>query len=157
MSAEQRETWGRLFGDYEIAQPFAQLGRDAHALTVDELDVLELTRFAGIEVDSKRLRGFATGNWRLGSPQDGGGIWWIQRKVQFANGQQGWALLDFADGLIVGGMEYEDSVQKLGTLTLDDTDWRWSRNRQHKFAELDPVTTSEILRDLKRLADMGKT
>lgn len=157
MSAEQRETWGRLFGDYEIAQPFAQLGRDAHALTVDELDVLELTRFAGIEVDSKRLRGFATGSWRLGSPQDGGGIWWIQRKVQFANGQQGWALLDFADGLIVGGMEYEDSVQKLGTLTLDDTDWRWSRNRQHKFAELDPVTTSEILRDLKRLADMGKT
>jgi len=157
MSGEQREAWGNLFGDYEIAQPFAQLGRDAHALAADELDMLELTRFAGIEVDSKRLRGFATGSWRLGSPQDGGGIWWIQRKVQFADGRQGWALLDFSDGLIVGGMEYEDSLQTLGKLTLDDNDWRWNQKQQHKFAELDPVTASEILRDLGRLADMAKT
>lgn len=156
IAAEAREAWGNLFGDYEIAQPFAQLGRDAHALNADELDVLELTRFAGIEVDSKRLRGFATGSWRLGSPQDGGGIWWIQRKVQFADGRQGWALLDFSDGLIVGGMEYEDSTQTLGKVTLDDNDWRWNQKQQHKFAELDPVTASEILRDLGRLADMAK-
>lgn len=157
MSAEQRETWGNLFGDYEIAQPFVQLGRDAHALTADELDTLELTRFAGIKVDSKRLRGFATGSWRLGSPQDGGGIWWIQRQVQFTDGRQGWALLDFADGLIVGGADFEDSVQTLGKLELDDNDWRWNQKQQHKFAELDPVTASEILRDLNRLADLGTT
>lgn len=157
LSAEDKAAWGTLFGDYEIAQPFAQLGRDTYALTPEELPLEALKRFAGAKVESKRMRGITARGWRLGDPQDGGGIWWVQRKVCLASGKQVLAILEFSDGLIVGGMDFEDEFQTLGDLTLSDSDGYWSRTSKYKFAELDVVMASEILRDLTQLVDAAKT
>lgn len=157
MTEEQKAAWGTLFGDYEIAQPFAQLGRDTYALREDETALTVLKRFEGRKVESKRLRGIASRGWRLGDPQDGGGIWWIQRKIRLINGHQALAVLEFGDGLIAGGMEYEEEFQTLGELKLEEEYSYWRGNvTSHPFSSLDKVTASEILRDLTQLADAAK-
>jgi len=157
MTEEQKAAWGTLFGDYEIAQPFAQLGRDTYALSADELPLDALKRFEGRKVESNRLRGVASRGWRLGEPQDAGCIWWIQRNVCLLNGHQALAVLEFGDGLYAGGIDYGDEFQTLGTLKIEDEHAYWRGNAVgHPFSSLDKVTASEILRDLTQLADAAK-
>jgi hypothetical protein len=50
MTDEERAKWGEVFGDYEIIQPFPQLGRRIHKLQPGEEKRTELTRFGGPEV-----------------------------------------------------------------------------------------------------------
>ena len=123
MTQAENEAWGALFGDYEIMQPFPQLSRETFALTDAEKEATGVTRFKGVEVESTRLRGMASRGWALGSPQDGGGIWWIERDVRLANGGAATARLRSTTASIVGGVEYEDKTQTLGELELEKG-WR---------------------------------
>ena len=153
MSQAEQSKWGTLFGDYEIAQPFPQLGRETYALTEAEKAADTLTRFEGIEVESARLRGVGARGWPTGSPQDGGGIWWIERKVVLAGGVKVRAMLEFANGLVVGGADFEDKTQTLGKITLNDNIYQ--KQNAHRFGELDAVTASEIVRAITVLAQTG--
>ncbi len=143
--------WGTLFGDYEIAQPFPQLGRDTYALTEAERGASETSRFEGVRVESSRVRGMAAGGWPLGGPQDGGVIHWMERPLVFSDGRTGQALQYFEDGLQTGGGDWESKVQTLKTLQLY-TRWAASGSDTFRFGELDPLTASEMLRGLHRLA-----
>ncbi|MEU5990501.1 DUF4132 domain-containing protein [Spirillospora sp. NPDC047418] len=72
------EAWSELFADYEILQPFPQLGRPFYALTGQERDAGGLDRLAGAElppdvVDRLAWRGWAPGEdprtlWREIAP-----------------------------------------------------------------------------------------
>jgi predicted DNA-binding WGR domain protein len=146
--------WGALFGDYEIAQPFPQLGRDTHALTEAEKASLSIDRFNGIRVEAVRLRGMGARGWPLGSVEDGGGILWLERKVIFTDGNAGIAVLDFGPGLITGGSEYEDKIQILEKLSLREGSWGRGR-KTRTFAELDAIAASELLRGPIQLAETG--
>ena len=118
--------WGALFGDYEIVQPFPQLARETYAM--------------------------AAKGWPLGSPQDGGVVWWIERAVTFPGGAAGQASLIFSEGLFTGAVEFEDREQTLGDLTLGSP---WSNRTepgQRTFGALAPVTASELLRGPSLLA-----
>ncbi|HEY4252529.1 MAG TPA: DUF4132 domain-containing protein [Roseomonas sp.] len=148
------DAWGALFGDYEISQPFPQLGRDIHELTPAEKAASEIGRFEGIKVESPRVRGMAARGWTLGAPQDGGGIWWLERPVRLLDGSARTAIISFSDGLVVGGAEFEDKVQTLGKISLEGPYHRPTGNERH-FGELDPVTASEMLRGLALLAETG--
>jgi predicted DNA-binding WGR domain protein len=151
MAQVEIEAWGVVFGDYEIMQPFPQLSRETFALTDDEKQSASIDRFDGVEVESTRLRGMAARGWPLGSPQDGGGIWWIEREVNLAAGGTVTANLSFSDGLYSGGGE--DEMQTLGDLELDNN-WRKTGRR---FGDLDPIAASEMLRGLTLLAQTGKS
>jgi len=154
MVESDRAAWGALFGDYEIAQPFAQLGRDTYVLSAEETASDTLKRFEGAKVEAKRLRGMTSRGWRLGAPQDSGCVFWVQRRVTLDDGQQTWALLQFGEGLFSGAADYEDEVQVLENVTLADSDWGWSNNNgRHTFGRLDAVNASELLRDLSQLVD----
>ncbi len=146
------DAWGALFGDYEIAQPFPQLGREIYQLTDAEKDVSEISRFEGIKVEASRLRGMATRGWRLGPPQDGGCIWWLERPVQFPNGSTHDAIFYFESGIFPGGGDWEDKEQSLGKLSLEQV---YGRNNtgERTFGQLDAVTASELLRGLALLAE----
>src|SRR5262249_48373170 len=50
LTDEERGKWGEVFSDYEIIQPFPQLGRRIHTLRPGEERLTELTRFDGPEV-----------------------------------------------------------------------------------------------------------
>ena len=148
------DAWGALFGDYEISQPFAQLGRETFTMTDAEKASSELSRFDGVKVESPRLRGMPAKGWQLGSPQDGGGIWWIERKVRLADGNAHTTMLSFSNGLIVGASEYEDKDQTLGKVSMLGPYDRQAADSR-KFGELDAVTQSEMLRGLTQLAETG--
>ncbi|KAA0123369.1 DUF4132 domain-containing protein [Methylobacterium sp. P1-11] len=144
--------WGVLFGDYEIVQPFPQLGRETYAFTEAEAAAATTDRFAGTVVEANRLRGMAARGWPLGAPQDGGVVWWIERAVTFPGGATGQASLTFSEGLFTGAVEFEDREQTLGELTLGSP---WSNRTdpgQRTFGALAPVTASELLRGPSLLA-----
>lgn len=146
--------WGTLFGDYEIAQPFPQLARETFQLSEAEKASAKVTRFDGVQVEAARLRGMGARDWQLGAPQDGGGISWIEREVVLADGQPAVATLQFGDGLIAGGAEYEEKLQTLQDVALNRTAVFGEGVR---FGELDPITASEILRGPALLVRTAKT
>ena len=142
--------WGALFGDYEIAQPFPQLGRETHAFTEAERAATKTDRFSGIVVEAKRLRGMAALGWPLGEKQDHGDIHWLDRGLTFPDGEAGTAYLHFEECLFTGAPEFESTEQTLGDLTLERP---WSRETSRKtFGDIDPVTASELLRGPSLLA-----
>ncbi|QEI05534.1 DUF4132 domain-containing protein [Pigmentiphaga aceris] len=145
---EARAAWGSVFGDYEIAQPFLQLGRETYVLENSERGVDTLARFAEAEVETTRLRGMSTRGWRVGDPQDAGVSMWLERPVNFTDGTKGMVYLHISEGIWAGAQEYEPKTQKMGTMGLDDP---WGSNaRQGKsgrtFGDLDAISVSELLR-----------
>ena len=139
------DAWGALFGDYEIAQPFAQLGREIYELTDAEKAASEILRFEGIKVEAARMRGVGSRGWQLGAPQDGGAIIWIERQVRTEDGTVETATLDFDDGYLSPGSPEYDESPKLGKLTLHGA-YQKANSTTRTFGQLDPVTASEMLR-----------
>lgn len=149
MREADKTAWGGLFGDYEIAQPFAQLGRETYALTEAEKALHTLDRFKGMKVESKRVRGLTSHGWRTGQPQDGGGIMWIERMVTMG-GERVPAALHLPDGLYVGAASEEPQFQELGGITFSEN---YYGTNPHRVGDLDAVTASEILRAVKLLIE----
>ena len=146
------DAWGALFGDYEISQPFPQLGRETYALEPQEKAVTEMRRFDGIKVEASRLRGMPSRGWALGAPQDGGGIWWLERPVKLLDGTVTTAMLTFEDGLITGGADFEEKVQTLKLLSLRGP-YQQASSDDRTFSQLDAIAASEMLRGLSLLAE----
>jgi len=153
MPRDEVEAWGALFGDYEIMQPFPQLSRETYALEAGEEKAAKIARFKGIQVESARLRGMPARGWQLGSPQDGGGIWWIEREVGLAKEGKATVQLSFHDGLVVGAPEFEDKFQTLESLEMGG----YGNPAGLAFGDLDAVTASEMLRGVMLLVQAGKS
>ncbi|BBH63481.1 hypothetical protein ACTI_01660 [Actinoplanes sp. OR16] len=130
--------WSELFADYQIVQPFDQLGREVLVLTAEEAGGAVLTRFAGETVPTGAVVGLENRGWRRDAAQDGG----VQPGVLFPLGDDGAAYLDLTPGIVVGALDILPE-QKLGDLTLQGPPTR--------FADLNARTVSELLRDLTLL------
>ncbi|MFC4062850.1 WGR and DUF4132 domain-containing protein [Planomonospora corallina] len=119
--------WAEVFADYEILQPFPQLGREVHPSAAD-FDPDALTG-----IPTGRVLGLERRGWRRGDPQDAGWQGWIERDLPggriFTVGLE--------PGVAVGYVETESEQ----TLHVSRGD----------FDGLDPVTASEIMRDLREL------
>jgi hypothetical protein len=73
LTAEQVSAWGEVFADYEIIQPFPQLGRTVHRLEPGELKAKELLRNQGIKVPAVTLVGILERHgWNRGMVEGGG-------------------------------------------------------------------------------------
>jgi hypothetical protein len=140
---EAVKAWSELFADYEILQPFPQLGRPVHALTDEEGASGRLTRFEGASVSVGALLGLTRRGWERGAPQDNGLEHWIARPLD-----GGYVVVDLDPGIQPG---YPDphSEQRLDQVRLA----RPGSGHQGtgRFGDLDAVTASEILADLTRL------
>ena len=146
--ADTLGSWSELFADYEILQPFPQLGRPVLAFTDEEREAGRLTRFEGHEVPVGKLLGLTKRGWERGTPMDAGVERWISRKV----GPEAYLVIDLDPGIAVG-MVAELGDQTLSTLWLNDQPQDFWRNRKItlRFADIDPVTASELLADLTEL------
>ncbi|MDG6107938.1 DUF4132 domain-containing protein [Dactylosporangium aurantiacum] len=138
-------TWSAVFADYEILQPFTQLGRPVHELTADEQAAPELARFAGRKVPTTTLLGLERRGWQRGTPQDAGVQGWIWRATPTGHA----VVLDLNPGIPIGAHQYAPD-QEVTTVWLNDRPWGDWRPRQlsRTFAALDDITASELLRDL---------
>jgi hypothetical protein len=139
-------TWSELFADYEILQPFTQLGRPVFRLTEEEKAADHLARFVDIEMPIGKVLGLERRGWRRGSPQDAGIQGWIWRALP--DGRAVTADLD--PGIAIGYVNDFGEVQRFRQVFISRSQDRgWSRRDDYPaFSTLDDVTASEILRDL---------
>ena len=146
LPATEAAAFGQLLADYELLQPFAQLGRDTYTLSDEERAATQLARWKDIKVPTGKVLGLVNIGWRRGPAQDGGGIWTFDKPA--ADGRVLELTLD--PGIIVGMVD-EYPEQTLGEITLGSAS-RWgSDDNLQTFARLDAIAASELIRDMERL------
>jgi hypothetical protein len=141
--------WSEVFADYEILQPFAQLGRSTFTLTADEVAGPSLPRFEGVTVPTTKVLGLERRGWNREVPQDAG----VQGRMELPLGPSLEMAVELDPGIAVG-MVNEFPEQKLTAVFLHDgtaDGWRRSDRGKIPLGTLDPVTASEILRDLTEM------
>ncbi len=145
LGAEEAGGWARVFADYEILQPFPQLGRARFTLTADETAGPRLARFEGLRVPTTKLLGLERRGWRRESPQDGG----IQSVFEKQVGSGLTMMVQMDPGIAVGELAYFPD-QKLESVFLHNGTgtWWFDNKGEVPLKDLDPVALSEIVRDL---------
>ena len=140
--------WAELFADYEILQPFPQLGRPVRRLLPGEETANRLHRFEGFTVPVGRLLGLTKRGWERGQPQDAGIERWFSKKL--AAGR--YLVIALEMGIAVGIVnEFPDQTFETVWLDTQPGDHWSSRDYPLRFNDLDPVTVSELLADLEEV------
>ncbi len=142
------EAWSEVFADYEVLQPFSQLGRPVFALTEQEHAATELTRFRDVTVPVGRVLSLIRRGWARGVPQDAGVEPWILKPLP---GNRT-VVLNLDPGIAVGAIDVlpEQTLDHLWLSRGRGGDW-WPSAGSVSFAELDAVSASELLADLTEL------
>jgi hypothetical protein len=143
LSDELRRAWGSVLSDYELLQPFPQLGREVYTPTPEELDASVLTRVMGVTIPSGKLFGLEYRGFRR-DPDGSGRIRLFWKDL---TGGQFSVQLAFSPGmhpLRVG----DTPEQTLGPVTLYKSTAVYS---QPSFRELDAIVFSELVRDIEML------
>jgi predicted DNA-binding WGR domain protein len=146
LPADQAADFGQLLADYELLQPFAQLGRDTYTLDEQERAADKLLRWKDVKVATGKVLGLSNIGWRRGEAQDGGCIWTYDKAADARRTLE----LTLDPGIIVGMID-EYPEQTLGEITLG-SGYRWGSNPAlSTFGTLDPIVASELIRDMERL------
>ena len=145
LDAQAAGAWGQIFADYQLLQPFAQLGRPTYAPTAEERTGTGLVRVKGLKVPTGKVLGLETRGWRRGPPQDAGVVGWMEKHL----GPDRMIELDLDPGLYTG-MLSESPEQTLGTVTVRKPN-TWGKEGTYPLGSLDPILFSELVRDLEGL------
>jgi hypothetical protein len=140
------DAWAELFADYEILQPFPQLGRPVYTLPEQEADGDRLERFEGLKTSPRRLLGLRNGAWDATGIDGYMGLDQISRNV--GSGRQ--VVIAFRPGFEPRHLDGVDEVE-ITRVWLTDREGYTSRSA--RFADLGPVMISEILCGLHELTD----
>lgn len=141
--------WAELFADYELLQPFAQLGRTIHALTDEERAGAPFTRFADVQVPIQEVRALLKRGWSVARSVRNGTHDCLTRPT--LDGR--WLFVRFDPGLNPD-WEYEWLIkQDIEAVVLQDkpiADQPRLRSST-SLHDLDPITVSELVGDLSRM------
>ncbi len=142
------EAWGEVFADYEILQPFPQLGRPSHVLEPGEDFLTKLKNYTEVPYAVGRILSLTKKGWVRGEPQDAGVENWISRPLP-----RGGALVASLDpGIVVGAVDFFPEIEFSSLWYSADGDGYWSaRKAAPAGAEVDPITVSEVLSELESL------
>jgi hypothetical protein len=142
------DAWSEVFADYEILQPFPQLGRPVYVLTEDEGAGSRLTRFEGVTVPTGKVLGLERHGWTREAPQDAG----IQGVISRPAGEGRFIVIDLDPGIAVGSPDIFPEHQ-LHSIWISEHPDGWGRRDAAplRFGDLDPVTASEVIADLTEL------
>lgn len=149
LTEADEQAWTRVFADYELEAPFAQLGREVFRLTDAERAANALTRYDGKKAETKKLLGLLSRGWFKGPAMDAGGIFNLYKPLEGGLS----AAISMHDGLNAGGMDYVDPVQTLETVDIAASRREWGEVRADAvpLGSLPAVVVSEIIRDLESL------
>ncbi len=135
-SERELSRWGAIFGDYELVQPFAQIGREVFELTPEEAAAHQTQRFSKLRFDASRLFALEHRGWS----RRGGDVLTI--------GAGGALVVHFA---IAPGLHAPPPLPPQSIVAFDVS----SRDRGARppvLGDVDRIRMSEILRDLASLA-----
>ena len=147
---EEVNAWSDVFADYEILQPFEQLGRTVYALTEEEKAAGKLTRFDGMETPVGKVLSLERRGWRRGAPQDAGIQGWISRPLPGG----GSVTVDLDPGISIGYVSEFGGMQRFRAVFVSghrDGEDYWSGGEYPAFGRVDALTASEVLRDLSEV------
>ncbi len=148
LGEEQVAVWSELFADYEVLQPFPQLGRPVRRFTLEEAAANRLHRFEGRTVPVGRLLGLTKRGWERGAPQDAGVECWFSKRL----GEGCHLVIALDEGIAVGMVDaFPD--QTFQTVWLDSLPGNYwgSRDYPLRYGDLDPVAASELLAELEEV------
>ncbi len=143
---ELQAAFGQVFADYEIMQPFKQLGRETFTLTDAEKAANDITRFATKEVAVGSVMGLVNRGWERGAAQDGGWVGEFHKRIN----DQCWVEASLDPGTVVGDLSYEPKQKVTNVVARKPNSW--DKDGIVPLASLSPIIASEILRDLELLA-----
>jgi hypothetical protein len=146
LGGETTTAFSQLFADYELLQPFVQLGRDTYVLTAAEQEQTKLSRWKGAKVPTGRVLGLVNKGWRRGEAQDGGGIWYYSKPL----GGEKVIELTFEPGIIVGMVD-ENPEQILQEVQVGKRSGWGDMQNADAIATLDAISASELIRDMESL------
>jgi len=146
LPAADAAAFGQVFADYELLQPFAQIGRDIYTLTDDEKKSLKLERWKDVKVPTGRVLGLANKGWRRGQAQDAGCIWYFSKPL----GTNRVIELSLDPGIIVGMVD-EYPEQTLGQVQVGKPSGWGDMSEAEELHLLDPISASELIRDMEGL------
>ncbi|URM94209.1 DUF4132 domain-containing protein [Actinomadura madurae] len=140
--------WSELFADYEILQPFPQLGRPVRTLADGEGADGRLERFEGLTVPTGKILGLTRMGWRRGAPQDGGVEHWISWTLD----PKVTVVVELSPGVAAGSVDLFPE-QKIARVRAGRAagEYHPSRTAENGLADLDAVLVSELLADLENL------
>ncbi|MFD7730269.1 DUF4132 domain-containing protein [Kitasatospora phosalacinea] len=149
LAAADLAAWAELFADYEIVQPFRQLGRPVGTLTTEEAAGHRLHRFEKHAVPTSRLLALTKRGWRRGEPQDAGLEFWFHKPLP--NGRH--LVIEIRPGIAVAlPNEYDEQTFEAVWLgALPEGYWPDGREYRDRLGDLGPVVSSELLADLEEL------
>ncbi|MEU9023696.1 DUF4132 domain-containing protein [Actinomadura sp. NPDC048394] len=140
------KAWAELFADYEILQPFEQLGRPVYRLADDERSARRLARVEGLVLSYGKAKGHSQGRWEsVDANGDFTGGWLARRDPAGL-----YVVASLSPGL--GYYMYgEGEDQKVTALWAGPAPARTPQNSV-PLGDVDPVTMSEAVHDLVRSA-----
>ena len=138
-------SWGELFADYEILQPFPQLAREVFRVPDTDLSGYELKTVEGKEVHFGKVMGLKNVGWRSGFPQDAGCIWDYFKPM--GGGYE--AELGLEPGMIVSDPDWEP-MQKLSSIIIRRKGTYGDQDRL-TLGKVDAMMLSELIRDLNNM------
>jgi Domain of unknown function (DUF4132) len=139
------EGWSTVFADYEIVQPFEQLGRARHAPTPAEKKTRRLASAGAITVPARTLLGtMEARGWRR---NDAGFVSAWLRPVRSRSGDELTARWPIAPEIAIESLANAADVVT-GPLVVEASD-----GQPVALGELDEVAFSEIVRDISVLRD----
>ncbi|MFD9702910.1 DUF4132 domain-containing protein [Lentzea sp. NPDC059081] len=147
--AEPLRSWGDVFADYEILQPFPQLGRPTHAFAPGEDVVPQLQKYVKRTMPVGRLLGLTARGWERCQPQDNGVEPWMTRPLP-----SGGALVACVDpGITVGVVDMvpEMEFSSLWFSPSGEGAWFAPNGGGPATFDVDPITASELLSELESL------
>lgn len=147
MTEQNCHTFGQLFADYEIIQPFKQLGREIYQLTEEEMNSKHLNRFDNISIFAGKIFGLKLKGWIQGPVWDGGIINEYFKPIS----KNQYIRINFSEGIYVGDLSYlaELTIDEI-TISSDMEELVYVENSP-TFSVLDKIDASEFIRDMMNL------
>ncbi|NNH71070.1 DUF4132 domain-containing protein [Nocardia uniformis] len=130
--------WGEIFADYELLQPFPQMGREVYTVPDELLHASKIVH-AGDKADGPRFLSLAARGWLPPETDDGGHIYTFEKPLP-----HGRYLVISADPGLAAYNLSASNPQSFGVYLRQTR----STSGSITFADLDEVTASEILRDI---------
>ena len=157
-----RSAWGEVLSDYEIIQPFIQLGRSLYKLDIDEESTLEITRFNTLKIPIVALvKTLEKLNWQRGALHDHGDYslhfkYFPAADLTAVVGDYDEVFVDLS--VVIGsGLDTIDGCCFLRGMHNALCDypihtWMPENTQRIPLGEVDPIIISEVLSDLITVA-----
>jgi hypothetical protein len=155
---QESKLWGEIFSDYNIIQPFPQLGRPIYTLEASEMDEMEITKFKDIQIPVAALvRTLESLGWQRSGLHDHGD--YSAHSKYFAAAQVTAIVGDYQQVSVMLSLDNE-SIDGCCFVAGEWKGWdypagRWGNNQEKskllKLSEVSSIVLSEVLTDLNQV------